>query len=145
MCKCIYFLFKEIMVPKLKLQKKKKECRMESLSGHSGSDQAALGLAFWHVCIRLLLLRDFSLADAEGTASLWEPRSPVSGRRARSDGTQHFWFSVLAPSCPGLNSPWGWSLRFHSPGEMYYKSGAPQCWEELFDNSEEWASKWQRS
>lgn len=70
MCKCIYFLFKEIMVPKLKLQKKKEECRMESLSGHSGSDQAALGLAFWHVCIRLLLLRDFSLADAEGTASL---------------------------------------------------------------------------
>lgn len=58
------------MVPKLKLQKKKEECRMESLSGHSGSDQAALGLAFWHVCIRLLLLRDFSLADAEGTASL---------------------------------------------------------------------------
>lgn len=43
---------------------------MESLGGRSGSDQAALGLAFWHVCLRLLLLRSFSLADAEGTASL---------------------------------------------------------------------------
>lgn len=43
---------------------------MESLSGPSGSDQGALGLAFWHVCVHLLLLRDFSLADAEGTASL---------------------------------------------------------------------------
>lgn len=43
---------------------------MESLSGRSGSDQAALSLAFWHVCLCLLLLRSFSLADAEGTASL---------------------------------------------------------------------------
>lgn len=43
---------------------------MESLGGRSGSDQAALGPAFWHVCLRLLLLRSFSLADAEGTASL---------------------------------------------------------------------------
>ena len=65
-----YFLLKEIMMPKLKWQKKKEEYRMEGLSIHSGSDQATLHLAFCCVCIRLLLLRDFGLVNAGGTMSL---------------------------------------------------------------------------
>lgn len=73
-----------------KSQNPNKNCRKGSkcadgFSHHWGSDQAVPGLSFWRVCIHLLLLCDFGLAEAEGTMSLREHSAPVSGRRGGTD------------------------------------------------------------
>lgn len=110
MCKCSCILIFSLR----KSWNPNKNCRgskhaaLQGLSSHCGSDQAALGLAFWRVCIGLLLLRDFGLAEAEGAVSPRESHSPVSGRRLRSDGTQCFPVQCFGTSVSRGEQPLRW-------------------------------------